>query len=58
MWEKPVSNGRRAEKLGHEIKMRMGQQLRAMYGEVMSEGVPDGHQRLLNRLDAGDQAGK
>jgi hypothetical protein len=55
--EDPVSNSWPAIELGREIKMRMGQQLRAMYGELMSEGVPDCHQGLLNRLDAGNQTG-
>jgi hypothetical protein len=41
-----------AVKLGDEIKMRMGQQLRVMYGEVMNQGVPDRCQGLLDRLDA------
>jgi Anti-sigma factor NepR len=56
--EDPVSNSWPTVKLGREIKMRMGQQLRAMYGALMSEGVPDCHQGLIKRLDAGNQTGK
>jgi hypothetical protein len=32
--------------------MRMGQQLRVMYGDVMNQGVPDSYQALLRQLDA------
>jgi hypothetical protein len=56
MSEESVLNGRPTVNLGREIKMRMGQQLRAMYGEVMSEGVPDCHQGLLKRLDASNRS--
>ena len=43
-------------RFGPEIKVRMGQQLRVMYGDVMNQGVPDHHSELLRRLDALDQA--
>lgn len=38
-------------KLGREVQARLGQQLRAMYDEVVSQGVPDRFSDLLNRLD-------
>lgn len=38
-------------KLGREVQARLGQQLRAMYDEVVSQGVPDRFNELLNRLD-------
>ena len=38
-------------KVGPDIKVRVGQQLRVMYGEVMDEGVPDGCLEILKRLD-------
>jgi len=38
-------------KLGPDIKVRVGQQLRVLYGEVMDEGVPDGCLEILKRLD-------
>ena len=41
-----------------EINTRMGQQLRVMYSEVMAEGVPDRHHKLLQRLDALVQAAR
>ncbi|HVZ53153.1 MAG TPA: NepR family anti-sigma factor [Pseudolabrys sp.] len=39
-------------KLGREVQARLGQQLRAMYDEVVSQGVPDRFSELLNRLDS------
>jgi hypothetical protein len=38
-------------KLGREVQARLGQQLRAMYDEVLNQGVPDRFTDLLNRLD-------
>jgi hypothetical protein len=37
--------------LGHNIKARVGQQLRVIYGDVMDQGVPDRCAELLKRLD-------
>jgi hypothetical protein len=38
-------------KLGREVQARLGQQLRAMYDDVLNQGVPDRFAELLNRLD-------
>jgi len=38
-------------KLGREVQARLGQQLRAMYDDVVSQGVPDRFSELLNRLE-------
>jgi len=38
-------------KLGRDVQARLGQQLRAMYDEVVNQGVPDRFEDLLNRLD-------
>ncbi|HET6320506.1 MAG TPA: NepR family anti-sigma factor [Hyphomicrobium sp.] len=38
-------------KLGRDVQARLGQQLRAMYDEVVSQGVPDRFSDLLNRID-------
>jgi len=38
-------------KLGREVQARLGQQLRAMYDEVVSQGVPDRFTELLKRLE-------
>jgi hypothetical protein len=42
-------------KLSREVQTRLGQQLRAMYDEVVSQGVPDRFTELLNRLDADEK---
>jgi Anti-sigma factor NepR len=38
-------------KLSREVQARLGQQLRAMYDEVVNQGVPDRFAELLNRID-------
>jgi hypothetical protein len=38
-------------RLGRDIQNKIGQQLRAIYDEVVSEGVPDRFADLLRRLD-------
>jgi hypothetical protein len=37
--------------LGPDIKVKVGQQLRVMYGEIMDQGVPDRCIEILKRLD-------
>ena len=44
--------GAKQAKLGRDVQARLGQQLRAMYDEVVNQGVPDRFSELLNRLDA------
>ena len=41
-------------RLGRDVQSKIGQQLRAMYDNVVSEGVPDRFTDLLNRLDKPD----
>jgi hypothetical protein len=41
-------------KLGRDVQAKIGQQLRAMYEEVLSQGVPDRFVELLDRLDERD----
>jgi hypothetical protein len=41
-----------AVRLGPEIRSRIGRQLRAMYDDVVSQGVPDRLADLLKNLDA------
>lgn len=43
--------GTKPAKLGRDVQARLGQQLRAMYDEVVSQGVPDRFNELLNRID-------
>jgi len=51
MTEMPDLDARPAVKLGPDIKVRVGQQLRIMYGEVMTQGVPARCNEILKRLD-------
>jgi hypothetical protein len=45
-------NQRRAKgRLGRDVQSKIGQQLRAMYDDVVSEGVPDRFAEVLRRLD-------
>jgi hypothetical protein len=37
--------------LGRDIQTKIGQQLRAMYDDVLGQGVPDRFTELLRRLD-------
>jgi hypothetical protein len=37
--------------LGRDIQSKIGEQLRAMYDDVVSQGVPDRFADLLRRLD-------
>ncbi len=39
-------------KLGREVQARLGQQLRAMYDDVVNQGVPERFTALLNRLES------
>ena len=44
-------NNAKPAKLGREVQARLGQQLRAMYDEVLNQGVPPRFAELLDRLD-------
>lgn len=48
------SPGRTEAKLGRDIQAKIGQQLRALYDDVVNQGVPDRFTELLNRLDKQD----
>jgi hypothetical protein len=37
--------------LGRDVQTKIGQQLRAMYDDVVSQGVPERFVDLLNRLE-------
>jgi hypothetical protein len=41
-------------KLGPDIKAKIGQQLRIMYGEIVNQGVPDRFVEILRGLDDAD----
>ena len=38
-------------RLGRDVQSKIGQQLRAMYEGVVSEGVPDRFNEMLRQLD-------
>lgn len=40
--------------LNAEIQARIGHQLRAMYDDVVKQGVPDRFADLIRKLDAGE----
>jgi Anti-sigma factor NepR len=44
-------------RLGSDIKARIGEQLHAMYSDVVNQGVPDRFSEILRRLDQADKAG-
>ena len=48
------SSGKTDAKLGRDIQAKIGQQLRALYDDVVNQGVPDRFTELLNRLDKPD----
>ena len=45
-------------KLSREVQARLGQQLRAMYDEVVGQGVPERFTELLNRMNGGGSKDK
>jgi len=46
------ANQRKARgRLGRDVQSKIGQQLRAMYDNVVNEGVPDRFVEMLRRLD-------
>jgi Anti-sigma factor NepR len=50
----PVTQTKREVRLGREVQARIGQQLRAMYDEVVKEGVPQHIGDLVRRLSEQD----
>lgn len=52
---KPAAAPKPEARLGREIQARIGQQLRAMYNEVVNEGVPPHIAELVRRLSQQDQ---
>ena len=51
---KPATHPKSEVRLGREVQARIGQQLRAMYDDVVSQGVPQHIADLVRRLT--DQA--
>ena len=46
-----VSQRKTRGRLGRDVQSKIGQQLRAMYDDVVSAGVPERFTELLRRLD-------
>ena len=42
-------------RLGRDVQNKIGQQLRAMYDDVLNQGVPDRFAELVNRIDGNDK---
>lgn len=49
--QKPLGSGKQGG-LNTEIQSRIGHQLRAMYDDVVRQGVPDRFAELIRKLDA------
>jgi hypothetical protein len=45
-------------KLSRDVQARLGQQLRAMYDDVVNQGVPDRFTDLINRLEPDGKDGQ
>jgi Anti-sigma factor NepR len=44
-------------KLSRDVQTRLGQQLRAMYDDVVNQGVPDRFTELIDRINGGSKDG-
>ena len=51
---RPLTQRRSEIRLGREVQARIGQQLRAMYDDVVKEGVPQHIAELVRRLSEHD----
>jgi Anti-sigma factor NepR len=50
-------NNTKPAKLSREVQARLGQQLRAMYDDVVNQGVPDRFTELIKRIDGDESKG-
>ena len=50
--------GAKPAKLSREVQARLGQQLRAMYDDVVNQGVPDRFTDLIDRINGGGNKDK
>ena len=48
---RPATQRKSEVRLGREVQARIGQQLRAMYDDVVNQGVPQHIADLVRRLD-------
>lgn len=60
--ETPATRTKKSEakpaKLGREVQARLGQQLRAMYDDVLNQGVPDRFSDLIKQIDSSGNGNK
>jgi hypothetical protein len=47
-----TGEGTPESQIGHNIRAKIGRQLRAMFDDVVNQGTPERFEELLNRLDA------
>jgi len=52
-----VTQKKHRGRLGRDVQSKIGQQLRSMYDDVVSEGVPDRFTEMLRQLDEGKKEG-
>ena len=50
--------GEKEASLGREIQAKIGQQLRAVYDDVVNQGVPDRFAELLKQLEQSGAKGR
>lgn len=53
-----TAGGKTGTGLGRDVQTKIGQQLRAMYDDVVHEGVPERFAELLRQLDKEPGEGK
>jgi hypothetical protein len=51
LMEANLRTHRSAARLGRDAQVKIGQQLRAIYADVVDQGVPDRFVELIHRLD-------
>jgi hypothetical protein len=52
-----TASSRHQGRLGRDVQAKIGNQLRAIYDDVVNEGVPDRFVELLKRLDEKGERG-
>ena len=58
MQKSELGPANRDANLGREVQTKIGDQLRAMYDDVVSQGVPDRFAELLKKLDRQDDGNR
>jgi hypothetical protein len=58
MMNQEATSQKRSGGLDRQIQAKIGQQLRAMYDDVVEQGVPDRFAELLKKLDSGAETAR